>query len=182
MYFSCYTFRPPKRSQDGKCPLSKEEEQRPKSSLHPPRGEGLCPSRHWATQPLTRPNRGTKRWRGNGRENAFSLYCVSGSDMRQEPCSAFFLKIGLQAAQSGAGHLPQQSAWLPTASQALCWPHPRADEISPFNLLSATVSGSALYGGKMYIWLSPVCFRLVGSARKHLETMCLSPSSWLTVR
>lgn len=102
--------------------------------------------------------------------------------MRQEPRSAFFLKIGLQAAQSGAGHLPQQSAWLPTASQALCWPHPRADEISPFNLLSATVSGSALYGGKMYIWLSPVCFRLVGSARKHLETMCLSPSSWLTVR
>ena len=43
--------------------------------------------------------------------------------MRQGLCSASFRAIGPWAAQSRPGFLPTKSAWLPTASQALCLSH-----------------------------------------------------------
>lgn len=125
MYFSSYILHPPKRGREEGLSLSKGRDNGPNPARTRRGGQGCYPSRHRGTQPLTRPNRGRTHRGGNGREKNFalSLYCVSGSDMRQGLCSASFRAIGPWAAQSRPGFLPTKSAWLPTASQALCLSH-----------------------------------------------------------
>ena len=88
-------------------PIHKSANSAPNPARTSQEGQGLCTSCNRGTQPLTGPNRGrTHRGTMAERKNVFSLYCASGTDMRQELCPALFLKIGPRAAQSGSGLPP----------------------------------------------------------------------------
>ena len=76
--------------------FSKKGERGPNACLfRSVKGQGRRPSPKKGAQSLARPNRGrTHRETTAEREIGLSLYCISGSDMRQEPCSQFFIPDG----------------------------------------------------------------------------------------
>ena len=104
---SCSFVRPSEAGQGPQSHLPQRREQRPKSGPNQPTGAGTLPlpkGRHTAPQMA---KQGENAQGDNGREKkCFSLYCASGTDMRQEPCPALFLKIGPRAAQRGSGLPP----------------------------------------------------------------------------